>query len=371
MYNLLFSPLEVAGKRLENRITMAPLYLGYAGEGGRVSPLLLEHYRLMGQSGAAMITVENASVDHPAGSGSNRTLRIDTEDNLQGLSQLARTIKENGALACIQLNHAGKYAGVSEPVAPSPVDTFGKMPRSLTREEIRDIREKFASAAERAQRAGFDMVELHGGTGYLLAQFVSPRSNQRTDEYGGSPENRRRFPLEVLDAVQSRVGDFPVGYRFLADELLPDGMGVEESKPLASELSRAGAAYLSVMGGIYEAFGQEEVINKSKTEGYMADLAGEIRKEVSAPVIAAGRIATGKVAEDILAGGKADLVGLARVLWADPEWPRKVREGREEEIIHCDPACEDVCMQLVMQGKPAYCPQWPSEKTKRFKELFE
>jgi 2,4-dienoyl-CoA reductase (NADPH2) len=371
MFDQLFSPLEVGGLTLANRIVMAPLYLGYAGEGGQVSPLLQEHYRLMARSGAAMITVENATVDHPLGSGSNRTIRADTDSHLPGLSQLAGGIKEQGPLACLQINHAGRFSSSDQPVAPSAVDTFGRVPRSLSREEMARIRDGFAEAASRAQTAGFDMVELHGGTGYLLAQFVSPRTNIRSDEYGGSLDNRMRFPLEVMAAVKDRVGDFPVGWRFMAHEWLPDGLGLDESSELATALSRAGAAYLSVMGGTYESFSLPEIVQKSKTQGYMANLAETIKGQVQVPVVTAGRIATGTTAENILAAGQADLIGLARVLWADPEWPRKVEEGREDDIIHCVSECDDVCMQLVMQGKPAYCPQWPPEKTRHFKELFE
>lgn len=371
MYTHLFSPIIVGGRDLDNRIVMAPLYLGYAGEGGAVTQLLLEHYRLMAQSTAAMITVENAAVDFSVGRGSKRTIRIDTDENMSGLTELADAIKREGALACIQINHAGRFAGVRDPVAPSAVETFGRTPRALTLDEIRRIRDQFMDAARRAKAAGFDMVELHGGTGYLLAQFTSPRTNQREDEYGGSLENRMKFPLEVLSGVRDALGDYPVGYRLLADEFLPDGLQLEEGQQVARALSDAGAAYLSVMGGTYESFMKAEILEKSKTEGYMADLSEAVRKHVQVPVVTAGRISSGRTAETILESGQADLVGLARVLWADPQWPRKVREGREEEIIHCDPACEDVCMQLVMQGKPAYCTQWPPEKTRRFKDMFE
>ncbi|MFP4668056.1 MAG: NADH:flavin oxidoreductase [Desulfobacterales bacterium] len=371
MYTHLFSPIEIQGKTLSNRITMAPLYLGYAGEGGTVSPLLLEHYSLMAQSGAAMITVENATVDHPAGSGSNRTIRIDTDDNLEGLTKLAETVKTRGAIACIQINHAGRFAGLGRMLAPSEVDTFGKKAEALDKKQIAEIRKKFAEAAKRAQKAGFDMIELHGGTGYLLAQFVSPRTNKRSDEYGGKLENRMKFPLEVLSEVKSAVGDFPVGFRFLADEFLPDGLKPDESTEFAGALSEAGAAWLSVMSGTYESFMLPEFVERAKTPGYNGDLAGEIKKYSESPVIVAGRISSGSVAENLIAEGKADLAGLARMLWADPEWPQKVREGREEEIIQCDPECGDICIQLVMKGKPAYCTQWPAEKTRKFKDMFE
>lgn len=371
MYPNLFSTLRVGGIVLKNRLTMAPTYLGYAGPGGTVSRLLLDHYRLMARSGVAMVVVENASIDHPMASGSERTLRVDTDACLEGLKKLADAIKQEGSVAGLQINHAGRFAGVAEPLAPSAVETFGRVPTPLTREAIADVTAKFADAARRVKAAGFDMVELHGGTGYLLAQFLSPRTNRRRDEYGGPLENRQKFALEVLKAVQAAVSAFPVGYRFLADEWLPDGLQLAESRVFARSLAATGMAYISVMGGTYESFFLPHIVEKSKSPGYMADLAAAIRKEVSVPVITAGRIATGELAERIIATGAADLVGLARVLWTDPDWVRKVSEGRETEIVHCDPACGDACIQMVMKKKPAFCTRWSPQKVKEYKAKFE
>ncbi len=367
-FNRLFSSTVVSGLELKNHLTMAPLYLGYSGEGGTVSQLQLDHYRLMAQSGVAMVVVENATIDHPTGSGSNRTLRADTDDNLQGLSKLAAVIKEEGALACLQLNHAGRFSGVAQPpVAPSAVEIFGKTPHALDRRELRQIVQKYADAALRVRKAGFDMIELHGGTGYLLAQFVSPRTNKRADEYGGTIENRQRFPLEVLTEVRDAVGDSPVGYRFLADEWFPDGLKLSESKAFARNLSVAGVAYISVMGGTHESFLLPEIAAMTKARGYMVSLASDVREVVDVPVIAAGRIATGTLAEKIISEGHADLIGLARVLWADPEWPSKVKERRENEIVHCDPECDDACTQMLKMGRPAFCVKWPAEKMRSWK----
>jgi len=371
MYPHLFSTVRVGGIVLKNRLTMAPTYLGYAGPGGTVSRLLLDHYRLMARSGVAMVVVENATIDHPIASGSERTLRVDTDACLEGLKKLADAIKREGAVAGLQINHAGRFAGVAEPLAPSAVETFGRVPTPLTREAIADVTAKFAGAARRVKAAGFDMLELHGGTGYLLAQFLSPRTNRRQDEYGGPLENRQKFALEVVKAVRDAVGAFPVGYRFLADEWLPDGLQLTESRVFARALASAGMAYISVMGGTYESFFLPHIVEKSKSPGYMADLAAAIRKEVSVPVITAGRIASGELAERIIATGTADLVGLARVLWADPDWVRKVSEGREAEIVHCDPACGDACIQMVMKKKPAFCTRWPPQKVKEYKAKFE
>jgi NADPH2 dehydrogenase len=371
MYSHLFSEITIQGRTLKNRLTMAPLYLGYAGEGGTVSQMMLDHYRLMAKSGVAMVVVENATVDHPTGSGSNRTLRADTDDNLGGLKQLAAAIKQEGPLACLQINHAGRFAHATDrPLAPSAVETFGRTPTALEKERIGDIIDRYADAALRAKSAGFDMVELHGGTGYLLAQFLSPRTNKRSDEYGGSLENRQRFALEVVGRVKSAVGETPVGYRFLADEWLPDGLHLEESCQFATRLAEAGIAYISVMGGTYESFALPEIVEQSTREGYMLDLAAAVRKVVHVPVIAAGRMATGSFADQAIADGKTDLIGLARVLWADPQWPQKVREGKEADILHCAPDCGEACMQMVMKGRPAFCVQWPAEKMKCWKAKF-
>jgi 2,4-dienoyl-CoA reductase (NADPH2) len=368
LYEKLFKTLDLNGLKLRNRIAMAPLYLGYAALDGKVSPLLLHHYKLMAKSGVSLIIVENSSIT-PHGSGSPRTLRCDHDRYAKGLETLASTIKNEKTLAGLQINHAGRFAHVAEPVAPSEVPAFNKAPRALTKREMTTIQKQYAKAALRIRKAGFDLVELHGGTGYLLAQFVSPRTNRREDAYGGKIENRIRFPLEVFKRVKDLVGDFPVGYRFLADEWLPDGLHVEESSVLARALDEAGMAYLSVMGGTYESFFLPEVIKKSRKPGYMASLANAIKQEVKVPVIAAGRISTPALAESILQEKKADLIGLARMLWVDPEWPRKAREGRDRSILKCSPKC-DACLRLVMQGKPAICPRWKKEKRKEYRELY-
>lgn len=368
-YKKLFSPITVNGLRLKNRITMAPLYLGYAAEGGKVSPLLLHHYEKMAQSGAAMIMVENASIT-PEGSGSPRTIRVDTNRCLPGLTELAARIQGEKARAGLQINHAGRFAYGNEPVAPSAVPTFNRTPRSLTLKEIIAIQKQYAQAARRVQQAGFDLVELHGGTGYLISQFVSPRTNKRDDPYGGTIENRIRFPLEVLKRVKDQVGDFPVGYRFLADEWLPDGLQLNESLMLAKTLEENGVAYISVMGGTYESFFLPEIMKKSQRAGYMVPLAAAVKKVVKVPVIAAGRISTPARAESILQDKKADLIGLARMLWADPDWPKKAREGRDRSIIKCSPKC-DACFHLVMKGRPALCTRWNKEKRAEYSEMFQ
>ncbi|MBW1779584.1 MAG: NADH:flavin oxidoreductase [Deltaproteobacteria bacterium] len=368
-YKKLFSPIKLNGIRLKNRITMAPLYLGYASEGGKVSPLMRHHYQQMARSGAALIVVENASVT-PGGSGSPRTLRCDHNRYLSGLQTLAACIKGEKTLAGLQINHAGRFAHAEAPVAPSAVPVFKRTPRALTKREITTIQKQYAQAALRVQKAGFDLVELHGGTGYLLSQFVSPRTNKRDDGYGGSIENRIRFPLEVLKRVKERVGNFPVGYRFLADEWLPDGLHLNESLVLAKALEENGVAYISVMGGTYESFFLPDMVKKARRPGYMVSLAAAVKKNVKIPVITAGRISTPARAESILQKKEADLIGLARMLWVDPDWPKKARQGRDNAILKCSPKC-DACFKLVMQGRPAYCTRWNKERRAEYSGLFQ
>jgi 2,4-dienoyl-CoA reductase (NADPH2) len=369
-YPHLFSPLALGSLTLANRVTMAPLFLGYAKPNGEVSPLILKHYREMGASGAALVVAENAAVA-PQGLGSPFCLRVDGERYLPGLQQLAQAIKAGGAAASLQLNHAGRFAWQEEPLAPSAVAAGNKTSRALNAEEIAQIVAAFAAGAALVKQAGFGAVELHGGTGYLLAQFLSPRTNRRDDAYGGSLENRLRFPLEVIAAVRQAVGpDFPVGYRYLADEWLPDGWSLVEARQAAPRLAGAGLAYLSVMGGTYESFFIPERQAQEKHQGYMAGLAQAIKEVVDIPVIAAGRIQQPAFAEELIQQGQADLVGLARVLLADPQWPQKAREGRADQIRPCEPACS-LCTKQVMKGQAAVCTQWSEEKRQQTKDAAQ
>ena len=369
-YPRLFSPVTVGDRELANRLIMAPLYTGYATMEGRLSPYLVDHYRMMGASGLAMVVVESVAVT-AADMGSLRTIRAHDDEHVQDLSQIAAAIHEGGALACCQLNHPGRFALLSGPVGPSPVEVSGMMPRELTAPEIRELVQAYAAAARRVKEAGFDMVELHGGTGYLLASFVSPRTNQRTDEYGGSLEARLRFPLQVLEATREAVGqDFPVGYRFLVNEWLPGGFGPPEDQTVAQALEKAGVAYLSIMGGTYESFFLPEVIERTAQDGHMSEPASRIKQAVSVPVMTAGRITNPGLAEKILDQNQADMIGLARMILTDPDWVQKAREGRESEILECRTGC-DACVTQVMSGQGVVCAAWPSEKIAEVKQKLE
>jgi len=364
--SLLFSPFKIKGLALKNRITMAPLFLSYANPDGTASELIMDYYREMAASGAAMIVTENVAID-PSGMGSPYTLRADNDHAIAELAKIAKAIHQEGVIAISQLNHAGRYAHASQQrLAPSPVKTGGVVPKEMNAEEIETIIKSYAEAAARVKEAGFDGVELHGGTGYLLVQFLSRRTNQRKDDYGGPLENRMRFPLRVVETVMKSVGEYPVGYRFLADEWLPEGLHTDETSLYAKELAKRGVAYLSVMAGTYDSFFLPAYKEKEKEEAYMAHFAGRIKEAVpELPVIAAGRIQTPETAEKVLEEGAADLIGLARVLFADPLWPKKAAGKDDKPIVKCLPTC-NLCMEMVMKGKPAFCARWDKVKREQF-----
>jgi 2,4-dienoyl-CoA reductase (NADPH2) len=362
----LFTPFNIKSLTLKNRLTIAPIFLSYANPDGTVSRLIIDHYREMASSGVAMIVVENIAVD-PSGMGSPFMLRADDNRYISGLSELAEVIKGKDVVAFAQINHAGRYAYTPDRIALSEIKIGEVIRRQMTKDDIDRIVAAYANTAKRIKKAGFDGVEIHGGTGYLLVQFLSPRTNHRTDEYGGSLENRMRFLLRVVDAVMDAVGrDFPVGYRFLADEWLPDGLHPEETAIYAGELEKRGIAYLSVMAGTYDSFSLPEYKEAERQEGYMAHFAGVIKKAVhNTPVITAGRIQAPETAARIIEQGTADLIGLARVLFADPLWPKKAIGEIKEPIVRCEPTCS-LCMNRVMKGKPAFCSQWDKERQEVF-----
>jgi 2,4-dienoyl-CoA reductase-like NADH-dependent reductase (Old Yellow Enzyme family)/nucleotide-binding universal stress UspA family protein/Tfp pilus assembly protein PilZ len=389
---LLFSHFDLGPLRLKNRIIMAPMFWGYGHPDGTVSEPLTDLYREIASGGASMIVVANAIVD-PDGSTSGRALRIDHDRFIPGLAALARAIKEAGCVPCLQLNHAGRFAKAPAPLCPSPVPlknvasemTFlGRDPGALgtatrmslignffhhlvkCRQEmspaqISAVIGQFAEASLRAKLAGFEAVELHGATGYLLVQFLSPRTNKRHDEYGGSLERRMRLPLEVMERVKEAVGPgFPVGYRFLAEEWLPGGFDLDQARVFAQRLESHGAAYLSVTAATYESMFLPHVLKRLQRCGSMIPLAEEVKRAVSVPVVAAGRINSPELAERVLEAGRADLIGLARGLFADPNWPRKALEGRQKQIRQCR-ACNR-CLVSVIREEPALCARWGAKR---------
>ncbi len=355
-YKYLFTPFQLGDMTLENRITMAPLYLGYASIDGSVSNLILEYYARMAASGVSLIVVENAIVDQ-IGLGSPFSLRIDKDRHIQGMGLLADTIKEKGVKPFLQLNHAGRWSFLDKKIAPSPVKAFGDLPKAMDSDDIKRTIRSYVSSALRAKKAGFDGVELHGATGFLLNQFLSPFTNKRKDAYGGPLENRMRFPLEVFDALRDALDDFPIGYRFQADEKYPGGLTIDDTVNFAKALEDHGVTYLSITCGINESLKKREYLETEKKAAYSSPLSGAIKRAVGhTPVILAGRMSSPDVAEKMIKEESADLIGIARVLLADPLWPQKARGTLKEPIVKCGSECH-FCLKKVMRLEPAFCPR--------------
>jgi len=370
MTNMLFTPFQIGPLALSNRVVGLPMYLAYPDPDHLVNELVLDYYAEMGASGAGMIVVENATVE-PRGLCNPRTLLTSDESRddrfLPGLTKLAAAIQRGGAKAVLQIHHAGRYAKRPDRVAPSAVKTWGAVPKVMDQADIDGTIAAFAAGARRAVQAGFDAVELHGGTGYLLSQFLAARTNSRDDSYGGDAERRMRFPLEVVAAVRSAVtSGFPVGYRFLADEYVPDGLTLNETIPFAHRLADAGIAYLSVMAGGYDSFSLPSYLEDDRKEGFMVPFAHAVKQALPhMPVIAAGRLQNPATAEAVLLAGSADLVGLGRVLFADPLWPRKARSEIALPIESCQPGCI-LCNRRIIDQKPAYCARWSEDRRNQF-----
>lgn len=361
----LFEPIALRGVDIPNRIVMPPMTTRLATPEGVVTPELIRYYVARAEGGAGLVTVEMCSPE-PAGRHRSGEIGILDDRFLPGLRELTSQLKAAGARTAIQIGHAGGHTredvtGVP-PVAPSSlphevqeVDVRTVVPLELSRGGIRVVVDAFAGAAERAKRAGFDVVEIHGAHGYLIAQFLSPLDNRRRDEYGGSLRNRARFALEVIQACRERVGDYPLIFRFSADEYAPGGLTLDEAREIAPWFVEAGADALHVTGGCYRSrpSGALMIPPMGYPEATFLHLARAIKARVTVPVIAVGRLHDPTLAERLVVEGQADMVALGRQLIADPEWPRKVREGRLDEIRPCV-AC-NTCVDGMREGARLQC----------------
>jgi len=358
----LFEPANIGTMQLKNRIIMAPMGTFFADDDGLVTERLRRYYAERAKGGVALIVVEITAVA-PEGKASARELRIYGDGVIPGLKRLADAVHRNGAKIAIQFHHAGRQRGAEAsdgppgpPVAPSaiPCRLMKVMPRALTIGEIEGLVEAFAEAARRAQEAGFDAVMHHGAHGYLICQFLSPYSNKRTDKYGGDLDGRMRFALEIVAQSKEKVGaDFPMLVRISADEYVPGGLAIDETRIVAQRLQDAGVHCVDVSAGNYES-GHMTVQPGWLPRGCLVPLVMEIKKAVTIPVSVAGRINDPVLANSIIEQGKTDFVSLGRPLLADAEFPNKAREGRLEDIRMCTACC--LCMDTVVANEqPLVC----------------
>lgn len=347
---------------VKNRFVMAPFCTNYCNPDGSVTARLLRHCEERAKGGVGLVIVEFAYIDDKGSKSLHAELGIYNDQLIPGLSLLARVIQENGAKAGIQIVHAGLQRSLAHPVvAPSRVwkeylgGPKGIFPAELTLEEIQDVVASFGQAALRAKRAGFDMVELHGAHGYLINQFLSSYTNRRNDMYGGSLENRMRFPLEVVRNVRQALGrDFPLGIRINAVDYVKEGVTLEEAKVFAKELEDAEVDVIHVSAGVHRS--RSRMIEPMFLPmGNKIKLAEAIKSVVNIPIIASGSLGLPELAEEVLETKKADFISMARQLIADPEFPKKALEGRVEEIRPCI-RCNEGCLQRgTFAAQPVKC----------------
>jgi len=325
----LFSPFQVKNFTLRNRIVLPPMANDMAGDDGQVTESHIEHYVRRAAAGVGMIIVEHCYVRRD-GRYHPHQLGIHDDALVSGLARLAQAVKACGAVVGVQIAHAGAratYNGTgSQPVAPSDgvLMPGGHEPaRALTLEEMDEIESAFVAAARRASEAGFDFVEVHGAHCFLLCEFLSPLANRRADIYGGSLENRLRFPLRVVRAVRRALpNDHLLLYRMPGSDFLPGGLTEEEGQQAAQALVAAGVEVLDVSGGMCGA----EIPNwDCKSQGYFVPVAAAIKAVVPVPVIVAGGITDPHFADQVVRSGQADLVAIGRAMLRNPHWVREAQ----------------------------------------------
>jgi 2,4-dienoyl-CoA reductase-like NADH-dependent reductase (Old Yellow Enzyme family) len=320
----LLDPLKVKGFTLRNRIVLPPMHTGLATGDGAVTERLVDHY--VRRSRALGLVIVEHSYVRLDGRLSERQLGIHVDQLVPGLEKLSNSIHAAGATVVIQINHAGREAMKAdglEPVAPSATEDA----RELTVEEIGSLAESFATAAERAVKSGFDGVEIHGAHGFLLDQFYSPLSNRRRDGYGGSLENRMRFPLEVVEKVKNRVCGRLLLYRLGSVDLDPAGVHIEDSVSFAKRLEEAGVDIIDVSGGLCgdRPIGVQRRSGRDR-QGYFIPQAQRIRRAVKVPVIGVGGVREPRYADRVVREGRVDLVAVGRELLRDPDWAARAVE---------------------------------------------
>lgn len=339
-YKHIFEPFTIRNMTVKNRIMMTPMGTNYGEQSGEMSFLHINYYEQRAKGGTGLIMVENASVDSPEGSNGTTQLRIDHDNYIPRLYKLTETIHKHGACIGIQLNHAGASAQSArtnmQPVSASdiPSKKGGEIPRPLKKDEILRIVKKYGEAARRAQIAGFDTVEIHAGHSYLLSQFLSPITNKRTDEFGGSPENRARFARLVLEEVRRQVGPFfPIFLRVSADEFMEGGNTLEDCLEYLQYMQDE-ADVIDVSCGLNGSI-QYQIDANYLSDGWRSYMARAVRDRYHKPCVTMGNIRDPKVADEILERGDADLIGMGRGLIADPEWVNKVEFGDVCDIRKC------------------------------------
>jgi 2,4-dienoyl-CoA reductase-like NADH-dependent reductase (Old Yellow Enzyme family) len=330
----ILDPLKTGSLELKNRIVMPPMGTGFSNRKGEVTEKHLRHYSERAKD-LGLLIVEHSFVSH-RGRASLSQLGAHSDDLVPGLTRLVDEVHKTETPIALQINHGGgttskEFTG-SSPVAPSSVihPLMGKeMPQQLSVDEIEGLIDDFKDAAQRAAIAGFDAVEVHCAHGYLLSQFLSPLTNKRKDSFGGTLENRARFPCRILEEIKKELGsNFPVLYRIGVYDLLPGGLTLQDGVEISKMLAEKGVIIMDVSGGIYdEPDGLEG-------PGYFVPHAAAVKEVVDIPVIGVGGIKTAYEADEVIRSGRVDLVAVGTAILEDPKWAtRAVNKLRSNKIL--------------------------------------
>jgi mycofactocin system FadH/OYE family oxidoreductase 2 len=361
-FQYLFTPLTIGSCQVRNRILSTAHFTGF-GRDGKPSDRHRHYWGSKAKGGIGLIITEVQPV-HPSAGRGDGMIKLYEEGCVEAFKPVVEEVHRHGARIFAQIWHPGRNGSSRElgyPTwAPSPIASmlFGEVPHEMTVSEIHEVTEGFAAGAERMKRAGLDGVEIHASHGYLIEQFISPSSNQRSDDYGGSEENRIRFVREVIDAVRDAVGpDYTVGIRISGDEFTPGGLTLEDMQRIIQALTASGKLdYVNV--SFYGMTGAV-IAPMYVPPGSFVYLAAGIKEVVDVPVFCIGRINDPVMAERILANHQADVVGMTRANICDPELPNKAREGRLDEIRFCI-ACNEGCWGRVSYNTGISCALNPS-----------
>jgi 2,4-dienoyl-CoA reductase-like NADH-dependent reductase (Old Yellow Enzyme family) len=359
----LFTPGRIGGVEIRNRVVMPSMTTRLADTEGYATDSSIAYFAARAAGAVGLVTVEMASPER-VGRHRARELGIYDDRFLPGLKRLTAVLHDHGAKASIQLGHGGGHTRKDicgeQPIAPSAIPHYvfevtGEtiVPLEMTRERIAQTVEAFVDAAARARAAGFDCVEVHGAHGYLLSQFLCPEENRRTDEYGGSLENRARISLEIVQRIKAAQPGLPVIFRMSADDFFPTGLQFVEALQVAKMAAAVGADAIHVAGGHYRSLpsGERVVPPMIYPEATFLDYAAQIKKELAVPVISVGRLGNPAIAKMAVESGKADFIALGRSLIADPDWVNKV--SRDQPVRRCL-AC-NVCINEMRGGSQLTC----------------
>lgn len=360
-YPKLFEPITISGVTFKSRLFSAPNLMCHMDANGFPTEYMIAYYAEKAKGGAALVTVGDTPVDFEHAPSNPRSFNLSYE-SLPFISEIAMAIHAHGAKASLELNHGGavnpvEAMGGRNPIGPVAFvrEDDGVQVEAMDEAMMNTVADHFADKAELLQIAGFDMCTIHSAHGWLLHQFLSPRTNTRTDKYGGSLENRARFPLMVIDRVRQRVGSrFLIEVRISGAECVEGGYGIEDGIEYAKLIDgRVDLIHVSAALDTEEAQAVITHPTMFLPHGVNVKYAAEIKKHVKTPVVTVGSISDPEMAEDILASGRADIVAMARALIADPHFPNKARTGRADEIIPCM-RCLD-CLTGMHTGQHFQC----------------